>query len=252
MLRPLKSVAGLLRSRWWAFGFALAAGAWVLHIAALAVAPLSLVQAMIAGGLVLLALPAERWFGHELGRREWIGLMLAAGGLAFLAMTIPAGGAHAAYSTSAMIAFEAGAVCLGICMLVSGGSPSAGRAGGTLLGAAAGVLLGVADVGLKALAGTVPGDPLSIISPWAGVALLGGIGAFFAMARALQATGSISVIALSTVTANCAAIAGGVVVFGDPIGSDPLAIVARSLAFVAVIAAAALMPSRLHPVPARA
>ena len=41
----------------------------------------SLVQAVIAGGLVLLALPAERWFGLELGRREWAGLMLSAIGL---------------------------------------------------------------------------------------------------------------------------------------------------------------------------
>ena len=50
---PLASAAGLFRSRWWAIGFAIGCAAWGLHVAALAIAPLSLVQAVIAGGLAL-------------------------------------------------------------------------------------------------------------------------------------------------------------------------------------------------------
>src|SRR3569623_355303 len=84
---PMKSAAALFQSRWWTVGFAVAAVAWVLHVAAMAMAPLSLVQAVIAGGLVLIAFPAQRYFGHRLNRREWLGLGLAAGGLAFLAVT---------------------------------------------------------------------------------------------------------------------------------------------------------------------
>ncbi len=83
---PLRSLTALFRSRWWTIGFAVAAVAWVLHVAAMAVAPLSLVQAVIAGGLVLIAFPAQRYFGHRLNRREWLGLGLAAAGLAFLAV----------------------------------------------------------------------------------------------------------------------------------------------------------------------
>ena len=85
----MQSAAALFRSRWWTIGFAVAAVAWVLHVAAMAMAPLSLVQAVIAGGLVLLAYPAQRYFGHQLSRREWVGLGLAATGLAFLAFTVP-------------------------------------------------------------------------------------------------------------------------------------------------------------------
>ena len=77
--RPLRSAAALFRSRWWTIGFAIAAGAWALHVAALAVAPLSLVETTISGGLVLLAWLAERWFGVRLGPREWLGLGLCAG-----------------------------------------------------------------------------------------------------------------------------------------------------------------------------
>ena len=74
---PMRSVGALFRSRWWTIGFAVAAVAWVLHVAAMAIAPLSLVQAVIAGGLVLIAYPATRYFGHRLSRREWLGLGLA-------------------------------------------------------------------------------------------------------------------------------------------------------------------------------
>ena len=48
---------------------------------------------------------------------------------------------------------------------------------------------------------------------------------------------------VSSVAANCAAIVGGVLVFGDPVGSDALGVIARSAAFAAVIAAAALIPA---------
>src|SRR3712207_7592792 len=41
---PLRSAAALFQSRWWTIGFAVAAVAWVLHVAAIALAPLSLVQ----------------------------------------------------------------------------------------------------------------------------------------------------------------------------------------------------------------
>src|SRR5919204_516823 len=70
---PLRSALALLRSRWFAVGLCLAAFAWALHVGALALAPLSVVQAVFAGGLVFLAVLAERCFGFELGPRQWLG-----------------------------------------------------------------------------------------------------------------------------------------------------------------------------------
>ena len=112
--------------------------------------------------------------------------------------------------------------------------------------------MGVANVAVKALTGTVPGDPLSILSPWTLVALIAGVGAFFALARGMQTREPIPVITLTTVTANVVSVAGGILVFGDPVGTDPLAVAVRAAAFAAVIAAAALMPSGLRTAPARA
>jgi hypothetical protein len=241
---PLRSGAALFRSRWWAIGFGISAGAWGLHVAALTVAPISLVETTISGGLVLLAWLAQRWFGVRVGPREWLGLGLCAVGLALLAVTsVEVGTSSANYSTAAMISFEAGAVGIGALLLLSGSMGSLGRSSGPLMGVAAGVLLGVANVSVKALTGTVPGDLLTIISPWTLVALVAGVGAFFGLARGLQTGEAIPVIALTAVAANCASIVGGILVFGDPVGDNPLDVAARCLAFAAVIVAVALMPA---------
>ena len=142
-----------------------------------------------------------------------------------------------------MISFEVGAVGVGALLLLSGSVGLAGRTSGPLLAIAAGLLLGVANVSVKALTGTVPGDLLAILSPWTLMAIVAGVGAFFGLARGMQTGEAIPVIALTSVAANCASIAGGILVFGDPVGNDPLAVVARCLAFAAVIAAVALMPA---------
>ena len=242
--QPLRSGAALFRSRWWAIGFGIAVGAWGLHVAALAVAPISLVETTISGGLVLLAWFAQRWFGVRVGPREWLGLGLCALGLGLLAVTsVDSGADQASYSTPAMVSFEVGAVGLGAALLLSGSRGALGRSSGVLLGVAAGLLLGVANVSVKALTGTVPGDFVTILSPWTFMAIAAGVGAFFGLARGLQTGEAIPVIALTSVAANCASILGGILVFGDPVGNDPLAVVARCLAFAAVIAAVALMPA---------
>jgi drug/metabolite transporter (DMT)-like permease len=248
MRRPLASAAGLFRSKWWTIGFGVAIAAWGLHVAALALAPLSLVQAVISGGLVFLAVLADRFFGFSLGRREWCGVALTAAGLAFLGLTIEssASGSHSGYSISGMVAFEGGMIILGSLLVLSHRVERVRHRRGVLLGAAAGILFGVSDVAIKALAGTVPSDLMAIVSPWTLVAAAASIGAFYASARGLQIGEGISVIALTSVAANASAILGGILVFGEPLGSDALAIVTRSAAFLMVIAAAALTPAPLR------
>src|SRR2546421_4056399 len=106
---PVRSGAALFRSKWFAVGMGVSFGAWLLHVGAMALAPLSTVQAVVSGGLVLLAILAERVFGFKVGGRQWIGVGCVGAGLALLAITVPAaGGAHSSYSLAGMIAFEAG------------------------------------------------------------------------------------------------------------------------------------------------
>src|SRR5215210_9044510 len=112
---PLRSAIELFRSKWWTIGYLVAAVAYALHVGALALAPLSIVQAVLAGGLVLLGVIAERFFGFHLGRREWTGVVLAAVGLAFLTLTSggETGGDSASYSMAAMLAWESALVGVG-------------------------------------------------------------------------------------------------------------------------------------------
>jgi drug/metabolite transporter (DMT)-like permease len=248
MRHPLRSATALFRSKWWAIGFGVALVAWLLHVAALALAPISLVQAVISGGLVFLAVLADRWFGFELGRREWLGVGLTALGLAFLGLTVESGstGSHSSYSISGMVAFEGAMILIGTLLLLSHRVERIRHRHGVLLGAAAGILFGVSDVSIKALTGTVPGDLLTILSPWTAVAIAASIAAFFSSARALQVGEGVSTIAITTVSANVSAILGGILVFGDPLGNDAYAITARACAFALVIVAAGLTPAPMR------
>ena len=242
MRSPLRSAAALFRSRWWVIGFALAALGWALHVVALSMAPLSLVQAVIAGGLALLAVPARRWFGVAVGTRDLIGLGLCAAGLGFLALTTGHAKEDGAFTHSTMLAFEGGTLALAGALLVASAHRRLVSSGWLLLAVAAGTSIGVSDVAIKALAVTVPSSPLSVISPWTAMAIVGGIGGFLALARGLQLGEPMAVIVAFSASATLSAITGGVLVFGDPLGSDALDVVARCLAFVAVIGAAALLP----------
>src|SRR5437588_8914599 len=116
---PGRSAAGLFRSKWFAIGMGVAVAAWLLHVAAMALAPLSIVQAVVSGGLVLLAVLAERFFGFKVGGRQWIGVGCVGAGLSLLAITVPAaGGAHSSYSLAGMIAFEAGLLIAGTILVL--------------------------------------------------------------------------------------------------------------------------------------
>ena len=116
------------------------------------------------------------------------------------------------------------------------------RAEGLLLGLAAGALFGVSDVAIKYLT-HADGALHGLVSPWTLTALLAGTIAFYASARSLQLGPGVEVIAFTSVAANLSAVIGGILVFGEPIGSGPVAIGARVIAFCLVIAGAALMPS---------
>ena len=244
---PLASAVGLFRSKWFTLGMLVALIAWSFHVAALALAPLSLVQAVISGGLVFLTVLAERFFGFTVGTRQWAGVGLTALGLVLLAATLPhSGGAHSNYSLAAMIAFESALLVLGTLLVLS---PKLGshEHHGVMLGMAAGILFGVSDVAIKALTGPV-GDlgVAGLVSPWLLTCVLASVIAFFACARGLQKGEAVPVITLTSAAANVTAISGGILVFGDPMASDPVGIVLQSFAFVLVVVAAALTPAPLR------
>lgn len=242
---PLRSARGLFASKWWTIGCVVAVAAWLLHLGALALVPLSVVQTVVSGGLVFLAVLAERFFGFHLGRRQWIGLAVTAAGLTVLAVTGGPAADAGRSSLAALIALEAG--LFAVSSLLVAASIKVARLHpneGLVLGAAAGCLFGVSDISLKFLTHAAGGGVASaLISPWAVSALAASVVAFYASARSLQLGPALAVIAFTSVSANLIAISGGIVVFHDSIGAGAPQIVGRMLAFCLVIAGAALMPA---------
>ena len=245
---PGRSAAGLFRSKWFSIGMGVAVVAWILHVGAMALAPLSIVQAVISGGLVCLTVLAERFFGFSVGRRQWLGVGFTALGLSTLAVTLPnAGGAHSSYSTAGMIAFESGLLVAGTILVLFPKLGAPREHHGVLLGASAGILFGVSDVAIKALTGGIGQAGMAgLASPWLLTALLASVIAFFASARGLQTGDAVPVITVTSAAATMTSIAGGIVVFGDPMPSDPIGLIAACAAFLLVIAAAALTPAPLR------
>ncbi len=246
MRHPLRSARQLYSSKWFALGMAVAVVSWGLHVAALAIAPMSVVQVALAAGVVFIAVMAERLFGFEVGPRQWLGLCLTAGGLVLLALTLPAvHGAHSRFSEAGMVSFEAGLFGLGGLLIM--GTRSGGRVEhhGVMLGAASGILFGVSDTSIKALTGITGAHGFMglLLSPWLAVAIAASVVAFYASARGLQDSEAVPVIAVTGAAANIAGIAGGILVFGDPMPGNALGVVMQSLAFVMVVAAAAVMPA---------
>jgi len=242
---PLRSAASLWRQPAFAGGMGLGAIAWLLHVGAIALAPLSVVQAVLSGGIVLLAVMADRLFGFSIGSRQWWGLALTALGLILLGITLPQSeGSHSSFSAPALAAFEAVLLGIGGLLIIGPRLGTPREHHGVMLAAAAGLLFGVCNVAVKALTGIV-GDHglLAILStPWLYFALAASATAFYTSARSLQDGEAVPVIAITGTTASIACIAGGIIVFGDPMPSDALGIVVQAVAFVLVVVASALTP----------
>lgn len=247
---PLRSARSLASSPWFAAGWGVAAVAWLIHVAALSLAPISIVQAVLAGGAVTLAVMAQRLFGDVVERRQWLALLLGAAGLALLVLTVPEfTGSHSSFETGPMLAFEGGLALVASGLALGRHSERLADHGEVILAAVAGILFALAGVAIKGLTGA--GDmSLAVFAPWIVLTLVAGIGAQYAAAAALQAGGAIETIGLMGLVANAAQIAAGVLVFGDPLSSSPLGITLQAGAFGMVCAAALLIPARRAPLPA--
>jgi drug/metabolite transporter (DMT)-like permease len=254
MRHPLRSGRSLFASPMFAIGMLIAAGAWIFHVAAMSMAPLSIVQIVLAGGVVMLAIMAERLLGVTIGRKQWIGLGCTAAGLMMLGLTLPvAHGAHSHFSTPGMIAFEASLILVGT-LLIAGpriGAPEEHH--GFMLGAAAGILFGVSDVAIKALSGLIAANGvMGLFSPALFVCVAASVAAFYASAKGLQDGDPVPVIAFTGTAANIAGVIGGIIVFGDPLSANPVALSIECFAFALVIVAAWLMPAPVRAAPAGA
>ena len=231
--RPLASLKLLFANPRWLVGFAVGLAGWALYVLALRLAPLSLVQAVSAGGIGLLALLVERTTDTRLGRREWTGVAFAVLGLVLLGLSLTGGAGRGGGHGSAV---EVGlwiAVSLAAAGLFAG-PVAPWLVGGAGLGVAAGVLYAAGDVATKAAVG---GGAAVLFT----AAVLGCHGlAFVALQLGFQRGGALATAGVSTLAMNALPIAAGMLVFGEGVPGGGLG-ASRVLAFTAVVAGAALL-----------
>lgn len=233
--RPVATFRALAGSRIWLAGLVLGCVGWALHVGALSRAPLSLVQAFIAGGIAVTLPVAAIALGHRPRAGELQAIALMALALVLLSLGLR-GGSHATAAPGAIAAATAGLAAVALVLALAVRDDRRPVA----LGLAGGLLYGAADIAIKALTGVAAGHGAVEVlsSPWLPIAIAATVAAFFAFQRALQSHRPVVVIALMTAATNISAIVGGLVVFGDPLGATPLLAAVHVVAFVLVGAAA--------------
>jgi hypothetical protein len=229
---PIRSLRGLFSVPRWVIGFVAGIVGWVFYVAALKLAPLSLVQAASAGGIGVLALLVARTTHVPLARREFWGVVTAMIGLVLLGLSLTghtdSGG-------------PGSTVAIGLWILVSGaaaalvaGPGSKLLASGAGLGAAAGIMYAAGDVGTKA---AVFGGWRFLFVP----VLLACHGTgFVALQFGFQRGGALATAGVATVLTNALPIVAGTLLFSEGIPSGAAG-VARIGAFAAVVVGAALL-----------
>jgi drug/metabolite transporter (DMT)-like permease len=164
-----------------------------------------------------LAVLAERFFGFELGRRQWIGIGLVALSLSLLTLTGGGGGeADSDYSLAGMIVFERIAVCVGLLLVLTQVIERIPVQRGVLLGIAAGLAFGISDVAIKALSGGPrqrADRPPHSLEP--GHRHGGGLGVLRLGSQPPDGEG-VAVIAVTSVAANLSTIVAGLAVPKKP------------------------------------
>jgi hypothetical protein len=235
--RPVHSLRLLFSNLRWLAGFVAGLAGWALYVAALALAPLSLVQATSAGGIGLLALLVERTTGAGLARREWIGVGAAVGGLVLLAISLAGQTTGGRHGDPAVVGAWIGVSCAAA-LLAAVRLP-----GGVGFGVAAGVLYAAGDVATKAAVG----GGLAALAFVAAVLACHGL-AFVALQLGFQRGGALSTAGVATLLTNALPILAGTVVFHEGLPGGAFGVL-RVAAFAAVVSGAALLGRAADPAP---
>lgn len=231
--QPLRSLRLLFANLRWLAGYASGLLGWGLYVAALHFAPLSIVQAVSAGGIGVLALLVHRFGANVLSQREMIAASVAVIGLMLLGASTVGHVPHSLRVSSLSLGltvaavFGAGALLLAL----SWRSPFAAFG----LGAASGLCYAAGDIATK---GALSGSGLAYVAVMLVCHALG----FVALQLAFQRGGALATAGASTLLTNSVPIVVGVVLFRERLPNDISGVV-RAVGFALVLLAAVLLAS---------
>lgn len=232
MRRPLQSGRLLLTHRGWLTGFAMEGGGFALYAAALALASLTLVQSIGAGGIGILAFVSARVTGRRLAPRHLVAVTLSVVGLAALAISLGSATNQGSAGSTAVILLWIGATA-GVAALVLALGKRTGRVA-VSQGVAGGLFFSIGDFSTK-VATQGGGRAAFVITLIVGYTLGTSL-----LQLGYQRGGALTVAGLATLLTNAVPIAAGTVVLHEPVPSGTLGAL-RILAFAAVTAGAILL-----------
>jgi hypothetical protein len=243
MRRPLQSARLFLEDRSWMLGFAMESTGFLLYAAALALAPLALVQSIGAGGIGVLAFASARFARRRLSGPERTGVLLSVAGLTALAISLAGDSNDGGRGAVAPILLWLGVTAGVAALVVLFGRALVGIA--VADGLAGGLFFSIGDVSTKVATqgGARAGFVVTLVVGYTvGTALL---------QRGYQAGGALTVAGLATLLTNALPIVAGTIVLDEPVPPGVLGGI-RLLAFAAVIAGAVLLARPEKPADARA
>lgn len=230
--RPLRSLSYLFTSWRWVAGLVSGLSGLALYIIALRLAPLSLVQATLAGGVGLLALLVRRG-GGSLSRLDRMAVAASVGGLVLLGLSLPAGAARAASpGWIGPLAWALASILLAGLVAVPGAAllrPGAG------LAAAAGLLYSAGNVATKA---AVDG-PRPVFLFWGLLLACHGL-AFVCLQLSFQRGTVLATAGVSALLTNLASILAGLTVFSEQMPGGAAGVM-RGLGFAGAVLGATLL-----------
>jgi hypothetical protein len=230
--RPLHSAHVLLTDRSWLLGFALEGAGFALYVAALALAPLSLVQSVAAGGIGILAFVSARMSHHRLGRSELAGVWISMVGLLALAISLAGGSSEGTGGETGEILLWLGATAAAAVVALAIGRRF--DAHGVAYGIAGGLFFSIGDISVKI---ATQGGVRTAFA--VGVVIGYSLGTAF-LQLGYQKRGALTVAGIATLLTNALPIAAGSVVLGESVPSGAYGVL-RILAFAAVTAGAILL-----------
>jgi enterochelin esterase-like enzyme len=224
--RGARAHLAVLRSRTWIGGQALGWAGFAAQIIAVALAPLSVVQAFAAGGLAISVPFAAAIFGHRVSREQALAVLSIAASLALLPLALPRVHAH----------LSAGILMGGAALAIAVSVPLAFARSAAAWAIAAGVIYGAADAAIKAVSvGWQHHGAAAVVSGWTVLAMLATFGGFLAFQAALRIGDAVSAISLMTALTALVALAFGVLAFGESLGAGPGAVIVHLLAISTVL-----------------
>jgi hypothetical protein len=236
--RPLYSLRLLLGDRSWLIGFAMETTGFLVYVAALTLASLTLVQSIAAGGIGILAVVSARVGGRRLTGRELSGVLASVFGLATLAVSLAADSGEGDGGAAAAILIWLGATGATALAVLTVGRRLIGVA--VANGVAGGLFFSIGDVSTKVATdgGARLGFVVAIVLGYALGTVLLQVG--------YQAGGALTVAGIATLLTNAVPISAGAIVLGEPVPSGALGGL-RLLAFVAVCVGAFLLARPERP-----